>query len=73
MNMVHEYSSGLSAKLPHPTPAPLNCPVKFMTLLESVGLRPSRTAMERALDKVDWGSITDSDDVFEALFTAAFR
>lgn len=44
-----------------------------MKLLDTVGLHPSRSAMEGALDKLDWSSIKGKNDVFGAVFRAAFR
>lgn len=41
--------------------------------MEAVELKPSREAMEVALDEMDWGSIGTEDDVFFAVFRAAFR
>ena len=44
-----------------------------MKLLEAVELKPSRAAMERALDEMDWGSVLSDNDAFFAVFRAAFR
>lgn len=44
-----------------------------MKLLEAVDLKPSRSAMERALDEMEWGAIKGENDAFIAVFTAAFR
>eukprot|EP00752_Nemacystus_decipiens_P005020 g4560.t1 len=46
---------------------------QVMKLLEAVELRPSRSAMEVALDEMDWCSIKTGDDAFFAVFRAAFR
>lgn len=44
-----------------------------MKLLEAVGLKPSRAAMDNALDEMDWGSIKADNDAFFVVFRAAFR
>lgn len=44
-----------------------------MKLLEAVELKPSRAAMEVALDEMDWGGIGTDNDAFFAVFRAAFR
>ncbi|CAM9343850.1 unnamed protein product, partial [Scytosiphon promiscuus] len=46
---------------------------QVMKLLEAVGLRPSRATMDNALDEMDWAGITSENDVFFAVFRAAFR
>lgn len=46
---------------------------QVMKLLEAVELRPSRATMDNALDEIDWASITSDNDVFFAVFRAAFR
>ena len=46
---------------------------QVMKLLEAMELKPSRAVMDRALDEMDWGSIGAENDVFFALFRAAFR
>lgn len=46
---------------------------QVMKLLEAVELKPSRGAMERALDEMDWGGIVADNDAFFAVFRAAFR
>lgn len=46
---------------------------QVMKLLEAVELKPSRAAMEVALDEMDWGGIGTDNDAFFAVFRAAFR
>ncbi|CAM9221678.1 unnamed protein product, partial [Ectocarpus sp. 8 AP-2014] len=46
---------------------------QVMGLLEAVNLQPSRTAMESALDEMDWAEIQADNDAFFAVFRAAFR
>ncbi|CAM9197908.1 unnamed protein product [Ectocarpus sp. 13 AM-2016] len=46
---------------------------QVMGLLDAVNLQPSRTAMESALDKMDWAGIKADTDAFFAVFRAAFR
>lgn len=45
----------------------------MMKLLNAVGLRPSRSAMEDTLNKLNWSSIKGKNDVLGAVFRAAFR
>ncbi|CBJ31908.1 Hypothetical leucine rich repeat calcium binding protein [Ectocarpus siliculosus] len=46
---------------------------QVMGLLDAVNLQPSRTAMESALDEMDWAEIKADSDAFFAVFRAAFR
>ncbi|CAM9291885.1 unnamed protein product [Ectocarpus fasciculatus] len=46
---------------------------QVMGLLDAVNLQPSRTAMESALDEMDWAGIKADSDAFFAVFRAAFR